>query len=501
MPLARAQSMLGKMPGEYQLQKMAGKEKKFLGPAHFQVSPKKEKKRIQTSDVKDVRLLPPTEYKVGKAKDEELRNQKSDILSERISDLNSKVQQLKLEKNHLRSQLEKAKETELQLQEESRRNKTLLQRTRVDDAVDLRRLAETEEENLSLKTENRKQIALVSKLKSEIQNIRTNYEAEVETYEETTQKQTAAIKQLKQELKQKEEKFEKASAILERRVKKYSSLVKELNAELQKLQEQNESDRREFENILGNNEAQKYADMQSLKHDLRQCEQNHSRELRCLKELLDNKEASLINVMKDLSEKDNQLSSLMDECKELQINFQNELKKSKDMLLETQENYKQEITELHNELENCKVTQKSSLSDLQSRLAEKEKQLESQCLLTEQLRCYIGENLPDTKVERLQRENEKLNSHVAGLLQENEHLKSTVELLNVRLSSISELLAIQEQELEKSQRQTLPVDGGKCGNGLLGRWRSKVFALLVQLKSEKLSQQRKEQHERAEVDD
>ena len=124
--------------------------------------------------------------------------------------------------------------------------------------------------------------------------------------------------------------------------------------------------------------------------------------------------------------------------------------------------------------------------------------MDSQRSLAEQLRTYIGENLPDTKLKKLQRENEELNSQKSNLVQEHENLRTTVELLNVRLSSINELLSIQEQELGKCQRGTGSVD--KHADGLLTRWRMKVFALLVQLKSEKLHQQREEQLERVEVE-
>ena len=300
-------------------------------------------------------------------------------------------------------------------------------------------------------------------------------ETEIETYESRSQTQTAALKQLKLELSEKEENYAKNSAILERRAKKLSCIVKELNAELQKAREKNESDRQQFENILGNNEAQKYAELQRLQQELRWSEQTHSKELTSLKEHLESKELSLINLIKDLSDKDIQIASLMNECKELQLKFQNELKHNKEKFHEREAACKQDVAELQADLKKCRA----SVNELQSKLKDKEKQLELQNLLSEQLKAYIGKNLPNTKIENLQRENEDLNSHITCLVQENEHLKTTVELLNVRLSSSKELLAIQEQELEKSQGQTFGEPKPSV-DGLLERWRSKVFALLVQ---------------------
>lgn len=101
-------------------------------------------------------------------------------------------------------------------------------------------------------------------------------------------------------------------------------------------------------------------------------------------------------------------------------------------------------------------------------------------------------------MEKLQKENEEAKQNITSLLQENEHLRSTVELLNVRLSSMNEILSIQETELIKFQTK-FTKDASRQEDGLLAKWREKVFALLVQLKSQEIIREKEERNERAQV--
>ena len=101
-------------------------------------------------------------------------------------------------------------------------------------------------------------------------------------------------------------------------------------------------------------------------------------------------------------------------------------------------------------------------------------------------------------MEKLQKENEEANQNITSLLQENEHLRSTAELLNVRLSSMNEILSIQETELIKFQTKFTKGDSSQ-GDSLLTKWREKVFALLVQLKSQEIIHEKEERNEEAQV--
>lgn len=101
-------------------------------------------------------------------------------------------------------------------------------------------------------------------------------------------------------------------------------------------------------------------------------------------------------------------------------------------------------------------------------------------------------------MEKLQKENEEAKQGITNLLQENEHLRSTTELLNVRLSSMNEILSIQETELIKFQTKFTKGNSSQ-GESLLTKWREKVFALLVQLKSQEIIHEKEERNGRAQV--
>lgn len=124
--------------------------------------------------------------------------------------------------------------------------------------------------------------------------------------------------------------------------------------------------------------------------------------------------------------------------------------------------------------------------------------MKSQTSTVDQLRAYIGENLPNVQIENLQKEIEEAREHMANLLPENERLRSTVELLNVRLSSMNEILLIQESELLKFQSKFVR-DPGDQEDSLLTKWREKVFALLVQLKSQQILHEKEERSGHAQV--
>ncbi|XP_020608959.1 coiled-coil alpha-helical rod protein 1-like [Orbicella faveolata] len=132
----------------------------------------------------------------------------------------------------------------------------------------------------------------------------------------------------------------------------------------------------------------------------------------------------------------------------------------------------------------------------QGKLGGKEEELKAQNSVVDQLRAYITENLPNTQMEKLQKENEEAKQNITNLLQENEQLRSMVEPLNVRLSSMNEILSIQERELVKFQSKFTKGDSSQ-GDSLLTKWRENVIALLAQLKSQEITREKEGRNERA----
>uniref|UniRef100_A0A452V283 Coiled-coil alpha-helical rod protein 1 n=1 Tax=Ursus maritimus TaxID=29073 RepID=A0A452V283_URSMA len=126
---------------------------------------------------------------------------------------------------------------------------------------------------------------------------------------------------------------------------------------------------------------------------------------------------------------------------------------------------------------------------LQKQLSKTQEDLEAQVTLVENLRRYVGEQAPpEVHSQTWESERQELLETVQHLREDRDGLRTTAELLQVRVQSLVHILTIQEEELT---RQVQPSDSlepefsRKC-QSLLKRWREKVFALMVQLKAQEL---------------
>uniref|UniRef100_H3AZN3 Coiled-coil alpha-helical rod protein 1 n=1 Tax=Latimeria chalumnae TaxID=7897 RepID=H3AZN3_LATCH len=91
------------------------------------------------------------------------------------------------------------------------------------------------------------------------------------------------------------------------------------------------------------------------------------------------------------------------------------------------------------------------------------------------------------ELEQVNREGERLKEDVGQLEKERDALNSTAELLNVRLTSLTDMLTIQEVALSKKQPKLGPLEADDPRRkALLTCWREKVFALMVQLRSQEI---------------
>ncbi|KAF6364167.1 coiled-coil alpha-helical rod protein 1 [Rhinolophus ferrumequinum] len=115
--------------------------------------------------------------------------------------------------------------------------------------------------------------------------------------------------------------------------------------------------------------------------------------------------------------------------------------------------------------------------------------LEVQVTLVENLRRYVGEQLPpEVHSQMWESERQELLETVQHLQEDRAGLRKTAGLLEVRVQSLTHILSLQEQELA---RKVQPSDSlepeftRKC-QSLLQCWREKVFALMVQLKAQEL---------------
>ncbi|XP_059574874.1 coiled-coil alpha-helical rod protein 1-like [Alligator mississippiensis] len=139
----------------------------------------------------------------------------------------------------------------------------------------------------------------------------------------------------------------------------------------------------------------------------------------------------------------------------------------------------QQVRELREELE-ARGQEAARLEQqrdaLQEQLGVAKAELASQNALLQQLRADLCEQ----------------NSPPQECLQqaeaERDALRTVVELLQVRLAALGDILALQEAELTRKPWDPLQPEGAMKAQALLSRWREKVFALMVQLKTQELGQ-------------
>ncbi|XP_077619957.1 coiled-coil alpha-helical rod protein 1 isoform X3 [Crocuta crocuta] len=134
------------------------------------------------------------------------------------------------------------------------------------------------------------------------------------------------------------------------------------------------------------------------------------------------------------------------------------------------------------------VTQKES-ELLRKQLSKTQEDLEAQVTLVENLRRYVGEQVPpEVQNQTWESERQELLETVQHLQEERDGLRTTVELLQVRVQSLTHILTLQEEELARKVQpsDTLEPEFTRKCQSLLKRWREKVFALMVQLKAQEL---------------
>ncbi|XP_044532795.1 coiled-coil alpha-helical rod protein 1 isoform X2 [Gracilinanus agilis] len=126
---------------------------------------------------------------------------------------------------------------------------------------------------------------------------------------------------------------------------------------------------------------------------------------------------------------------------------------------------------------------------LREELSKAHAELETQMALVEQLRRYIGDQFPsESKNLMWEQERKQLLETVQHLQEDRDTLCATLELLQVRVQSLQDILALQEEELGQKVQPTDPLQSeeAKKAQAMLSRWREKVFALMVQLKAQEL---------------
>ncbi len=100
----------------------------------------------------------------------------------------------------------------------------------------------------------------------------------------------------------------------------------------------------------------------------------------------------------------------------------------------------------------------------------------------EKLHAHISEMSNDKSIKKFENQLDKLREEKLQLSETCKSLESANELLNIRLISLNNVIKIQEAEISKDG---IAFAGEKTAS-LLNKWRDKVYALLVQLKSQQI---------------
>ncbi|XP_032433258.1 coiled-coil alpha-helical rod protein 1 isoform X1 [Xiphophorus hellerii] len=129
------------------------------------------------------------------------------------------------------------------------------------------------------------------------------------------------------------------------------------------------------------------------------------------------------------------------------------------------------------QLKNALMEVATERDGLREHLSQMGQAFETQSATLHSLRNYIGQLAPE------EGERKRLNEAVERLSKEKATLETTTELLTVRLNSVNEILALQEEEIVKSTSGDPLMKSGRGGLQVLHLWREKVFKLCVQLRS------------------
>ena len=333
---------------------MAGSSKnvseKFLSPAYFQATrPKIPSKKTGSAATK---LLPPSEYNLVKDQGEESARALAEI------------NKLQNENKQLRQQLERSKEEELRLEGDIRKTRLMVQKGRVDDALDLKRMAELQEENLSLQSDVRKLGGLTARLKTELKEMKSSHETDLENSEAELEKANSLIKELKTELRQKEEIFEREVESLEKRARKQMAIVKNLKAEVKNAEEQVKIDRRGFEDVLGKNEYDKYEQIKALQKSLNACEVKYLKELQEMSDELSRREQIHTETKNKLTATEEELRNFKEELRAKEREYSTNITKYQEKIQASQSDFDKTFKKLSCKIEEQTISYQREVQNL-----------------------------------------------------------------------------------------------------------------------------------------
>ncbi|XP_071317341.1 coiled-coil alpha-helical rod protein 1 [Trachinotus anak] len=264
---------------------------------------------------------------------------------------------------------------------------------------------------------------------------------ELEAMREELCKAKTELSQIREELIHSSAQKEKISSQLERLKAESGEEIKRLRRDVERRKEETQELALKAE--MGRLQAEEEAKQQSLRLSEQLEEKQRKQEVE-LQQLNASHSAELAATRKTISELQDRLQSMTSEVLQL-----------KSTLMEVS-------------------TERDGLKEHLSQMGQA---FETQSATLHSLRNYIGQLAPE------KREKEQLNEAVERLNKEKAALQMTTELLTVRLNSVNEILALQEEKMVKKTSTDALVKNGSEGLQVIQLWREKVFKLCVQLRS------------------
>ncbi|KAK2828484.1 hypothetical protein Q5P01_019518 [Channa striata] len=213
-----------------------------------------------------------------------------------------------------------------------------------------------------------------------------------------------------------------------------------------------------------------------LKRDVEKCKEE-SRELVLKADMgrLQAEEAAKQTILK-LSEQLEEMQRNQDvELEQLNASHSAELSRARKTNNELQDRLQSVTSEvLH--LKSTLMEVSKERDGLKEHLSQMGQAFETQSVTLHSLRNYIGQLAPEKG------EKERLNETVEKLNEEKAVLQKTTELLAVRLNSVNEILALQEEKMIKKTLTDPLVKNGSESLQVLQLWRDRVFKLCIQLR-------------------
>uniref|UniRef100_A0A3B4UIA7 Coiled-coil alpha-helical rod protein 1 n=2 Tax=Seriola dumerili TaxID=41447 RepID=A0A3B4UIA7_SERDU len=264
---------------------------------------------------------------------------------------------------------------------------------------------------------------------------------ELEAIREELYKAKTELSQIREELIHSSVQKEKISSQLERLKTESDEEIKRLRRDVERRKEETQELALKAE--MGRLQAEEEAKQQSLRLSEHLEEKQRKQEVE-LQQLNASHSAELAATRKTNSELQDRLQSMTSEVLQL-----------KGTLMEVS-------------------TERDGLKEHLSQMGQA---FETQSATLHSLRNYIGQLAPE------KREKEQLNEAVERLNKENAALQKTTELLTIRLNSVNEILALQEEKMVKETSAHPLVRNGSEGLQLIQLWREKVFKLCIHLRS------------------